>query len=204
MQQLNAGSLTSSGATQLPDLFDVEGWMEPATPKEVELLIQFLGALLEPDITDTKALYLRDLIVDRPFSRPMLYWIGRELPFDTRASHNYNRGLNPADFERLAEDVNGLRRMLTTRLREDELIGLLRHKMCGHLSKEDFGVVAQDQRGNLYLYRRHRELPESSLRRLEAPTQAQLPERTSLADAVFTGTPTVHSLDREEVLVRRG
>ena len=82
-------------------------------------------AAVEPDASDSRMQTVARLLKTRDYTRAELMLAMKELPFDPEASHNYGKGFNPADVERIVSEHRKLRQKLSQPLSSedrDELI----------------------------------------------------------------------------------
>ncbi|WVM01038.1 hypothetical protein [Salinibacter phage 6_8] len=101
-----------------PALWTDEGephpaWTTPATEEDYATAAKHLLAAVEPEASDQRSKMIYRLLRTREYSRAELLLVMKELPFDPDASHNYGKGLNPADIERIVEENRQTRRRLT-------------------------------------------------------------------------------------------
>jgi len=114
----------------LPDLWDEAGnphpaWSVKAAEEEVEQAAAYLVAAVEPEASDSRMQTVTRLLKTRDYSRAELLLAMKRLPFDPDASHNYGRGFNPADVERIVEENRTTRARLQQPLsseQRDEMI----------------------------------------------------------------------------------
>ena len=114
----------------LPSLWDNRGnphpaWSVEATGQEVEKAAAYLVAAVEPEASDSRMQTVTRLLKTRDYSRAELLLAMKRLPFDPDASHNYGRGFNPADVERIVEESRKTRARLQQPLsseQRDEMI----------------------------------------------------------------------------------
>ena len=96
-----------------------------AEPEEYEQAAAYMVAAVEPDASEGRMQTVTRLLKTRDYSRAELLLAMKRLPFDPDASHNYGRGFNPADVERIVEEHRVLRAKLSQPLSSgdrDELI----------------------------------------------------------------------------------
>lgn len=116
----------------------------PASAGEVGEAISYLITAVEPDASDDRVEFMSRLISQRGYSRAELVLVMQELPFDHQAAHNYGRGFNPADAERIVSASREKRTRLSGRLTDTEVQDLLiEHK---DLRREDFHRVGYTHR----------------------------------------------------------
>ena len=96
----------------LPNPNESEHWLVPAEPSEVEECVTWLVMQLEPDARDDKIAMLSAQFKTRDWTRAEWIEVVRELPFDTKAAHNYRPGVYPADAARIVERSRYLRALL--------------------------------------------------------------------------------------------
>lgn len=114
----------------MPDFWDSEGnehpsWSIEATEEEVMEAAAFLITAVEPEASDQRVQMIARLLKMRDYTRAELLLVMRELPFDSDAAHNYGRGLNPADVERIIQANREIRAKATKLMssqERDELI----------------------------------------------------------------------------------
>jgi len=124
--------LTSGSVEQLnlPSLWNDDGephpaWSTPATEDDVAEAAKYLITAVEPDASDQRAKTIFRLLKTQDYSRAELLLAMKKLPFDPEASHNYGRGFNPADVERIVEENRKTRARLQQPLsseQRDEMI----------------------------------------------------------------------------------
>lgn len=110
-------------------------------------------ALVEPQAAGTERVaVLARALGARGYTAAELQLIAEELPFDPRASHNFGRGFNLADAERIVQEHRADRLLLSRKLTYQEASDLLGRRP--ELDPERFGCVDFDARNNrLYRYR---------------------------------------------------
>lgn len=101
----------------LPDIVDPSGtvpavWQTPATEGDVRAAVAYMLTAVEPTVADERVGVLIRMLGARGYTRAELLLATQELPFDADASHNYNRGFNPADVERIIKKNRKARAML--------------------------------------------------------------------------------------------
>jgi hypothetical protein len=89
-----------------PALWTDEGkphpaWSTPATEEDYAEAAKHLIAAVEPEASEQRSKMIYRLLKTREYSRAELLLVMQELPFDPDAAHNYGKGLNPADVERI-------------------------------------------------------------------------------------------------------
>jgi hypothetical protein len=115
---------------KLPEPWDESGaphpaWSVPAEDEEYAEAAAYLMAAVEPEASDSRMQTVARLLRTRDYTRAELMLAMKELPFDPEASHNYGKGFNPADVERIVSEHRTLRQRLTQSLSSkdrDELI----------------------------------------------------------------------------------
>lgn len=81
--------------------------------------------MVEPEAPEGRPTTMYRALKTRGYSRAELLLAMKQLPFDPDASHNYGRGFNPADVERIISEHRKARTRLTQRLtskQRDQLI----------------------------------------------------------------------------------
>lgn len=81
--------------------------------------------MVEPEAPEGRPTTMYNALKTRDYSRAELLLVMKELPFDPDASHNYGRGFNPADVQRIVDEHRALRARLGQALtseQRDELI----------------------------------------------------------------------------------
>lgn len=114
----------------LPRLWDESGephpaWSVEATDEEYRNAAIYLVAAVEPEASESRMKTIVRLLKTRDYSRAELLLAMKRLPFDPEASHNYGRGFNPADVERIIEESRKTRARLQQPLsseQRDEMI----------------------------------------------------------------------------------
>jgi len=119
--------ITSASAKQhsLPDLWDDAGnphpaWDTDATDEDYREAAAYLVAAIEPEASEGRMQTVMRLLQTRDYSRAELLLAMKKLPFDPDASHNYGRGFNPADVERIVEKNRKMRARLQQPLSSDQ------------------------------------------------------------------------------------
>ena len=108
--------------------------------------------MIEPDASKDRSRLIGCLMAMRDYTRAELLLAMQRVPFDSRASHNYGRGFNAADVERVVAEHRKLRAMLTRTLTDFQ-----RRKLCDEFPTEihpdHFGVCGYDADDRpLYVY----------------------------------------------------
>lgn len=132
---------------------------------------------------------LARLIAMRDYTRAELLQAMQAVPFDTRASHNYGRGLNAADVERVVAEGRRLRKMLDRMLTQRQMFDLCA-EFPNEVAPSDFGICGYDGMDNpFFRYLRkgagltHNPVPQ--LEETATPRRADGGEGTvALADAI--------------------
>jgi len=114
----------------VPDLWAEDGsphpaWSVQAQEEEYEQAAAYLVAAVEPEASEGRMQTISRLLKTRDYSRAELLLAMKRLPFDPDASHNYGRGFNPADVERIVEEHRKTRARLQQPLsseQRDEMI----------------------------------------------------------------------------------
>jgi len=114
----------------VPELWDEAGnphpaWQVEASEEEHEQAAAYLVAAVEPEASEGRMQTIARLLKTRDYSRAELLLAMKRLPFDPDASHNYGRGFNPADVERIIQDNRKTRARLQQPLsseQRDEMI----------------------------------------------------------------------------------
>ena len=75
---------------------------------------------VEPEASDKRVRTITRLLKSRDYTRAELLLAMKRLPFDPDASHNYGRGFNPADVERIIDENRELRQKLSRPLSSEE------------------------------------------------------------------------------------
>ena len=127
-------------------------WSVEAEPEEYEQAAAYLVAAVEPEASDSRMQTVTRLLKTRDYSRAELLLAMKRLPFDPDASHNYGRGFNPADVERIVEEHRKtqarLQHPLSSRQR-DEIIA----EHPKEIDPDDFECAGFDEYDNpLWLY----------------------------------------------------
>lgn len=86
---------------------------------------------------------LARLVAMRGYSRAELALAASKVPYDTRASHNYGRGLNAADVERVVAESRKLRAMLDRMLTERQMFDVCA-EFPEDLDPSQFGICGYD------------------------------------------------------------
>mgnify|MGYP006433801329 CR=1 FL=1 len=92
----------------------------PATEEDYVNAAGYLITAIEPEASEKRVTTITRLLKSRDYSRAELLLAMRRLPFDSEASHNYGRGFNPADVERIIDEHRTLRTKLQTPLSSEE------------------------------------------------------------------------------------
>jgi hypothetical protein len=134
----------------LPSVTDDAAWSTPAAPGDVAEAAAHFVAACEPAAGPDRIAGVARLLSTRSYTTAELLAAMRDLPFDPEASHNYGRGLNLADVERIVARYRQrrarLRQSITAATRDDLLAE------CSDLDPEDFHCCGFDER-NAELYR---------------------------------------------------
>lgn len=96
-----------------------------ATEEEYREAATYLVAAVEPEASESRMQTITRLLKTRDYTRAELLLAMKRLPFDPEASHNYGRGFNPADVERIVEEHRKIRARLQQPLssqQRDEMI----------------------------------------------------------------------------------
>jgi len=109
----------------VPKLWDEDGsphpaWAVEAGPEEYEHAAAYMVAAVEPEASESRMQTISRLLKTRDYSRGELLLAMKELPFDPDASHNFGRGFNPADVERIVKEHRKTRARLTQPLSSDQ------------------------------------------------------------------------------------
>jgi hypothetical protein len=109
----------------LPEIWDENGdphpaWSVDAEPEEYEQAAAYMVAAVEPSASEGRMQTISRLLKTRDYSRAELLLAMKRLPFDPDASHNYGRGFNPADVERIVSEHRTLRAKLGQPLSSDD------------------------------------------------------------------------------------
>jgi hypothetical protein len=109
----------------LPEIWDENGaphpaWSVEAGPEEYEQAAAYMVAAVEPSASEGRMQTVTRLLKTRDYSRAELLLAMKRLPFDSDASHNYGRGFNPADVDRIVEEHRTLRAKLSQPLSSDD------------------------------------------------------------------------------------
>jgi len=97
-----------------------ELWEVPAEEDDYNAAATFLISAVEPEASEQRVAFLTRLLKTREYSKAEVALVMKRLPFDPEASHNYNRGFNPADVERIVDEHRTLRARLRQRLSSDQ------------------------------------------------------------------------------------
>jgi len=97
----------------------------PAEDEEYTQAAAYLMAAVEPEASDSRMKTVARLLRTRDYTRAELMLAMKELPFDPEASHNYGKGFNPADVERIVDEHRTLRRRLTQPLSSEDRDNLI-------------------------------------------------------------------------------
>lgn len=114
----------------MPKLWDEDGtphpaWSVEADEEEYEKAAAYLVAAVEPEASEGRMQTIARLLKTRDYTRAELLLAMKRLPFDPEASHNYGRGFNPADVERIVGEQRKTRARLQQPLsseQRDEMI----------------------------------------------------------------------------------
>lgn len=126
-------------------------WKLPATASDIQAAAAHLIAAVEPEASSERVAVVTRLLAAYGYTRAELLLAMRELPRDPEASHNFGRGLNLADVERI---VRGSRQM-RARLLRPATMSAITALVEAHpeLSLQDFRCCGFDERGErLYRY----------------------------------------------------
>jgi len=102
-----------------------ELWDVPAEPEDYDAAATVLISAVEPEASEQRVAFLARLLKTKEYSKAEIALVMKELPFDPEASHNYGRGFNPADIQRIVDEHRTLRARLDQRLsssQRDDLI----------------------------------------------------------------------------------
>lgn len=125
-------------------------WAVPAEPDEVEDATAFMLTTLEPEAmkNPNRVGTLTRLMAMQDYTRAELLLAMRKVPMDSRASHNYGRGFNPADVHRVIAESRKLRQIVGTgEARPRKLTEFQMYKACDEheeLNPQDFGTCGFD------------------------------------------------------------
>lgn len=154
---IDSGSTTSS---TLPPVANEKGnphpaWSTPASDEEVLEATRYLMKMVEPEAPEGRPTTMYNALKTRDYSRAELLLVMKELPFDPDASHNYGRGFNPADVQRIVDEHRQLRAKLDQALtskQRDELIA----EFPGEIDPDAFHCCGFDNYDNpLWRYAPH-------------------------------------------------
>lgn len=141
-------------------MFDKATWAIPATKPELATAAEFLVSVVEPDASSERAALLGRLLAMRDYTRAELILAMQRVPFDGRASHNFGRGLNVADVERVIMEHRKLRAMLDRTLTAFQM-----RRLCDEFPTEvhpdHFGICGYDHDDRpLYVYAKPGQRPK--------------------------------------------
>lgn len=121
---------------RLPSVTDESAWLTKPSASDVGAVVSHVMTLVESDASDEKTSVVSRMLAKREYTRAELLLIAQELPFDPKASHNFGRGFNPADCERIVNEHREMRAWLQVQMDEEQLV-----KLCTRfpeLSPDDF------------------------------------------------------------------
>lgn len=145
------------------------------------MAVAHLLTLCEPEASEARVQMITLLIASYDYTRAELLLAMREVPRDPEASHNYGRGFNLADVERVirkSRQIRGRLQRPVTAQERDELL----EEHPNALSREDFACCESGGPGERrYLYvpdmrkpgrERRRGLPRAAASEEKVPIEA--------------------------------
>lgn len=127
-------------------------WTVEADAEDYKNAAKFLVSAVEPEASPERAAFLARLLRTKEYTKAELGLVMRELPFDPDASHNYGKGFNPADVQRIVDEHRELRARLNQKLTSEQRDDLIA-RCPKEIDPDDFECAGFDEHDNpLWMY----------------------------------------------------